>query len=119
MQTMEIYEGEQGLIYDRKLYCPWVFVLEGIQNEDEFEGIFRTAWSDGRECERFSLMHQNADQILVQINIFKNKDYYFWCTAPCSIYMDWKKKHILIKLLCEIEVTGEHDVLISTNFADS
>jgi hypothetical protein len=113
---MDVYEGDNGLVYDRKSFTPWVFEVLDVYNENEFVANYRTTFRDGKECERLTLMPLRSEYALVQVDIFKNKDYQFWSSVPCNVYVDWKKKYVAIKLLCDIEVTNDHDVLISPRF---
>ncbi|RRJ54636.1 hypothetical protein EHV15_34125 [Paenibacillus oralis] len=104
-----------SMIYDRPGFSPWVIEVVNMKNEDMFTGVFRTAFSGGRECEQFVLMPAKADFTLLTIQIFKNGDVLFSNQIPATVEVKKQKKRIVIQSHADIEVSSSGTISILTH----
>ena len=75
------------IIFNREPFTPWKIIIlgRGLDKEDEeieaedpchhedmeFEFFYRTTRRDGRECEQFTIMLNEAEFVCFQMQIFK------------------------------------------------
>ena len=74
------------MIYDRKPFTDWVVEVLDYEEEGEFIGFYRTTFSDGKECEQFTLIYEHdSDELLVQVRIYKNGDIMVGNLVPSNV----------------------------------
>lgn len=109
------------LLYRRKAFTDWEIYVQGYGNSislKEVDGVYRTAYQEGKECERFTLLPKDSEMALIQINILARSRVQVWATVPCEVEIDNRKKRVDITLLFS-EVTHKKDGVISTTFVES
>ncbi|MFT9494384.1 MULTISPECIES: hypothetical protein [Bacillota] len=112
-------DGRVSMIYDRKDISGWIVEVVGIGDEEKFEGVFRTAIRDGKECEQFTLYPtKDSDYTIVQVRIYKNGDVLTYGFVPVNVVVFKRKKKIKIELLCDIEIndTGECSITLIEDY---
>ncbi|WP_315069361.1 hypothetical protein [uncultured Clostridium sp.] len=102
-------------VFNREPFTKWKIVIvdrsldktmEEVEAEDsnyfvyeEFFCTYRTTYRDGRECEQFSIVSDEIDYVVLQMQIFKNGDIKYFNTIPASIDINKHSKRIEILLL--------------------
>ena len=108
------------MIYDRKPFTDWVVEVLDYEEEGEFIGFYRTTFSDGKECEQFTLIYEHdSDELLVQVRIYKNGDIMVGNLVPSNVMVYRRKKLITIELLCDISVdkNGNMSIIAHDEYA--
>ncbi|PFZ93745.1 hypothetical protein COL70_09020 [Bacillus pseudomycoides] len=100
MKTTEIEE------FNRKPFTDWVIETMDI-NSEQFEGFYRTTFKDGKECEQFTLMPVDRDEVLIQIRIYKNGDILVSNFVPANVVVYKRKKRVTVEFLCHVTMTDD------------
>lgn len=103
-----VQDGD-GLVFKREPFTPWVIEIppDHANRPGLYAGTYRTAFAQGRECEQFTLVLEEIDYALIQVQIFKNGDVTFWAAVPCNVQVKRRTKTIVVQLLCRVEVDHE------------
>jgi hypothetical protein len=107
-------QGEY-LLYRRLPWTDWqieVHVYPGGESIDTLQGVFRTAWIEGRECEQFTLMPAARDDDYVQVQTLANTRVRVYAQVPAEVEVDTRKRLITIHLLCSVEFTEDGRMMV-------
>jgi len=110
-------------VFNREPFTNWKVVIvdrssdktmEEVEADDpncsvyqEFFCTYRTTFKDAKECEQFSIVLDEVDYVLLQLQIFKNGDIKYFGKMPVNIDINKKKKRIEILPLAYCKVDYE------------
>lgn len=111
-------------IFERPEFSKWSVSIkrgssENIDNDqhfnqtgdfEEFSGVFRTGFRNGKECEIFTLLDKKVDFSYLWVNIFKNGSIEYVSHIPSVMNVDRKSNRIEISLLvyCQFNNKNNH-----------
>jgi hypothetical protein len=107
-------QGEY-LLYRRVPWTDWQIEMHaypGGDSLDAMQGIFRTDWIDGRECEQFTLMPADQDYTYVQVQKLANNRIRIYAYVPAEVEVDTRKRLVTIHLLCSVEFTEDGRMIV-------
>jgi hypothetical protein len=84
----------------------FTFDEDGRRPEDLFDGFYRTAHREGRECAQFTIMPKDSNLCIVQIRIFPDGEITIESHPSVFIRILWNKKQITVTC-AEWEETDE------------
>lgn len=100
-------------VFNREPFTPWKIVIldrcidrsmEECEVQDygifgEFECFYRTTLKNGKQCEQFTMIVEDTDLVVLQLQVFKNGSISYFNEMPVFIAVKNKSKTIEIKPL--------------------